>query len=187
MPPDSTNAQSNKDKGKGKGKAMPTQPRAAGEDRLHASMYAWKHEEEREQATKDAKKDEYEIYCSAEEPRMSDVDPVDKDGKPIDYYGDAIRYWKNNGYRFPNLARLAFDALSIPAVSAECERTFSSTKKTLTQERAVLGQSQLKLVSARVNGSAVDTPDGGSEVRWHEMRPHDRIPIQPPPFLDGHI
>lgn len=76
---------------------MPARPRAADEDRLHASMYAWKYnEEERKQATKDAKKYEYEIYCSPEEPPISDIDPVDKDGKPIDAYGVVIRYLKNN-------------------------------------------------------------------------------------------
>jgi hypothetical protein len=50
-----------------------------------------------------------------------------------------MRYWKNNHYRFPDLASLAFDALSIPAMSAEYERCFSSGKLTISSQRHSLG------------------------------------------------
>jgi hypothetical protein len=36
---------------------------------------------------------------------------------------------------YPQLRQLAFDTLSIPAMSAEIERVFSSAKKLLTPER----------------------------------------------------
>ena len=36
---------------------------------------------------------------------------------------------------FPTLFQFAFDTLSCPAMSVECERVFSSTKKLITPER----------------------------------------------------
>lgn len=47
----------------------------------------------------------------------------------------ALAYWTTNAQRWPNLSRMAFDALSIPAMSAECERCFSSAKNTITDAR----------------------------------------------------
>jgi hypothetical protein len=44
----------------------------------------------------------------------------------VDDLGIILGYWKDNEARWRDLARLAYDALSIPAMSAECERCFSS-------------------------------------------------------------
>ncbi len=45
-------------------------------------------------------------------------------------------FWASQENTYPSLARMAFDILSIPAMSSECERTFSSTKLLLTDRRA---------------------------------------------------
>src|SRR5271156_1806088 len=44
-------------------------------------------------------------------------------------------WWNNHKVDFPTLHLWAFDTLAIPAMSAECERVFSSTKKLITPER----------------------------------------------------
>jgi hypothetical protein len=45
--------------------------------------------------------------------------------------GIIIPYWRGVESKWPELARFAYDALSIPAMSTECERCFSSSKKTI--------------------------------------------------------
>jgi hypothetical protein len=47
----------------------------------------------------------------------------------------ALQYWQSQSQRWPHLTRLALDALSIPAMSSECERCFSSCKNTITDLR----------------------------------------------------
>jgi hAT family C-terminal dimerisation region len=49
---------------------------------------------------------------------------------------DLCAFWANIEGQYPLLARMAFDLLSIPAMSAECERVFSSTKLLLSDRRA---------------------------------------------------
>jgi hAT family C-terminal dimerisation region len=46
-----------------------------------------------------------------------------------------IDYWKEHAKKWPDLTRFAFDALSIPAMSAECERCFSSGKNMISDSR----------------------------------------------------
>jgi hypothetical protein len=43
-----------------------------------------------------------------------------------------LRFVKGKQMKWPNLTRFAFDALSIPAMSAECERCFSSGKNMIS-------------------------------------------------------
>jgi hypothetical protein len=64
--------------------------------------------------------DEFELYC-----RQA---PTARDANLIDW-------WWNNRGSFPTFYQAAFDKLAIPAMSVECERVFSSTKKTLTPVR----------------------------------------------------
>jgi hypothetical protein len=48
---------------------------------------------------------------------------------------NPIKWWDNAKTDFPTLHLWAFDTLVIPAMSAECERVFSSAKKLITPER----------------------------------------------------
>ena len=48
---------------------------------------------------------------------------------------NLFEWWTEKQTTWPILSRLAFNLLSAPAMSAECERVFSSTKKMVTPER----------------------------------------------------
>jgi hypothetical protein len=48
---------------------------------------------------------------------------------------NLITWWNNYKTLFPTLHLYAFDTLVIPAISAECERVFSSAKKLISPER----------------------------------------------------
>ena len=47
--------------------------------------------------------------------------------------------WWGNQTDYPELRRMAFDFLSIPAMSSETERVFSQTKRTISDTRYRLG------------------------------------------------
>jgi hypothetical protein len=44
-----------------------------------------------------------------------------------------MEYWIFKQSQWPQLAKMAFDFLCIPAISSECERVFSSCAKQTTQ------------------------------------------------------
>ncbi|KAH7464586.1 hypothetical protein FOMA001_g17649 [Fusarium oxysporum f. sp. matthiolae] len=46
--------------------------------------------------------------------------------------------------RFPRLSKMAIDILSIPAMSAEPERTFSGARRTISWDRMLLGASTIE-------------------------------------------
>jgi hypothetical protein len=56
---------------------------------------------------------------------------------PTDLLGVA-EYWKARESEWPHLAQMAYDFLSIPAMSLECERVFSSCAKLTTPESSNL-------------------------------------------------
>ena len=61
-------------------------------------------------------KDEFDVYLNAPTTASLDDD-------------NLFRWWANLG--LPQLMKMAFDILSIPAVSAETEQIFSGTKLTI--------------------------------------------------------
>lgn len=69
--------------------------------------------------------DEYTRYC------LLDVVEEDPEGH--------LAWWKRHETEFPRLARMARDIFSIPGMSAEVERLFSSVKHMLGPTRAALG------------------------------------------------
>jgi hypothetical protein len=48
---------------------------------------------------------------------------------------DPLEWWIRHAPDYPVLSKMAFDLFSCPAMSAECERVFSQTKKVITDER----------------------------------------------------
>ncbi|KAM5354590.1 hypothetical protein ACJ41O_001237 [Fusarium nematophilum] len=48
---------------------------------------------------------------------------------------DPLEWWVHHAPDYPVLSKMAFDLFSCPAMSAECERVFSQTKKVITDER----------------------------------------------------
>ena len=74
--------------------------------------------------------DEYRGYCQL---------PLLKN-KPE----SLIHWWRDQESLFPVLTTLAYSVLSIPAMSAECERVFSSSKLTVTPNRSKMSPSTLE-------------------------------------------
>ena len=52
---------------------------------------------------------------------------------------DPIAWWKDHQQQFPRLSRMALEFLSIPAMSDEIERIFSSTRLILGLRRVAMG------------------------------------------------
>ena len=99
------------------------------ESMLVDELNAWRH------ASKKVKiMDEYEEYLSTL--------PLEA-GTVI----NLVIWWGHHRGQWPNLSRLAFDALSIPATLAECERSFSDPQRTITDERANLAPKAIEACS----------------------------------------
>ena len=77
----------------------------------------------------DTKRDEFDRYARHE--------PTSIDN-PKTF--NPITWWNDSKVAFPSLHLFAWDTLSIPAMSAECERVFSSCKKLITPERNRLAE-----------------------------------------------
>ena len=54
---------------------------------------------------------------------------------PIPDIKNLLEHWQSPESLYPDLSQLAYDTCSIPAMSAECERVFSSTKLLITDRR----------------------------------------------------
>ena len=113
------------------------------EDALGAELYAWK----KKKATQVPQGDENEHHYAEDPYEVSEGHTV-KIGDGEDDVkvpgGVLIGYWRDNTWRWPNLARLALDALSIPAMSAECERHFSSGAATISPQRMALSAESIE-------------------------------------------
>ncbi len=46
-----------------------------------------------------------------------------------------LKWWKAHREEYPRLSKMALNLFSIPMMSAECERVFSSTKILITERR----------------------------------------------------
>jgi hAT family C-terminal dimerisation region len=82
------------------------------------------------------KEDEYRQYLATEyflDQRSADLESSSRSQlKSV----NLCAFWERYEAQYPSLARMAFDMLSIPAMSAECERVFSSAKILLSDRRA---------------------------------------------------
>jgi hypothetical protein len=64
-------------------------------------------------------RDEYEEYINSP-PKRCEV---------------PLEWWKAHREEYPRLSKMALDLFSIPMMSAECERVFSSAKTLITERR----------------------------------------------------
>jgi hypothetical protein len=48
---------------------------------------------------------------------------------------NPLLWWRDHQHIFPTLSQMAFDLLSVPAMSSECERVFSIAKHLITMPR----------------------------------------------------
>jgi hypothetical protein len=85
-----------------------------------------------------------------------------KELQALEYVNTPLAWWREKGERqYPLLAPLAFTLLSMPGMSAECERIFSQAKRMVTDERfnlkadVIEAEQCLKswLINGVVNGS----------------------------------
>ncbi|EAQ91904.1 hypothetical protein CHGG_00139 [Chaetomium globosum CBS 148.51] len=81
-------------------------------------------------------------------------DPADIDevaiylAEPVRPAPDALAWWIGNQARFPRLSLMAFDLLSIPVMSSECERVFSSARLTVGLNRYNLSDNSINMVES---------------------------------------
>jgi len=59
---------------------------------------------------------------------------------------DLISWWLKYRIKFPRLFIIALEALTIPVMSDECERTFSSTKLVMGIQRVKLGDHTIEML-----------------------------------------
>jgi hypothetical protein len=59
--------------------------------------------------------------------------------KPTPTPQDQLYDWWSEQHKLPHLRQMAYDLLSIPAMSAETERTFSNAKHIISSTRTCLG------------------------------------------------
>lgn len=58
-------------------------------------------------------------------------------------YDNPLEYWSAKRFEYPRVAKMAIDVLSIPAMAAECERTFSSAGCMVSPKRTRLDASTI--------------------------------------------
>ena len=58
---------------------------------------------------------------------------------------DPYEYWHRRQLQYPRLSRMALDMLTVPPMSAECERLFSTTGRMVTKSRNRLDASTIGL------------------------------------------
>jgi hypothetical protein len=82
--------------------------------------------------------DEFEDYIYGGDHTMDDPDEYDSycREKPLPKAPPhLLRYWNGQAINTPSLSQMALDLLAIPAMSAECERVFSSAKILISDHR----------------------------------------------------
>ena len=77
-------------------------------------------------------RDEYAEYCLLE-PTL---------------YKRPLEWWEARREEFPRFSKMAFDLLSIPLMSAECERIFSMTKRFIPPDRNRLRDDIIEAMSS---------------------------------------
>jgi hypothetical protein len=75
---------------------------------------------------------------------------------------NPITWWREHQATYPKLAQMAFDLLSIPAMSAECERVFSQAKLVVNDMRNRMTDDTIDAIQCLKNWSsqgAIDWED----------------------------
>ena len=80
-------------------------------------------------------KSQFEVFMDFQSHNLA-ADELDRYlSLPCDPVSDALSWWRSHKEAFPTLSLLAFDLLSVPAMSSECERAFSKAGKVVTNDR----------------------------------------------------
>lgn len=84
-------------------------------------------------------------------------DPLQRDeveeylNSPLNAVPNILEWWQAHNHQYPRLAKMAFDVLSTPASSCECERCFSLTKLTMSTQRHSLSDATLEQLALLKN------------------------------------
>ena len=62
-------------------------------------------------------------------------DPMTRVRASESFSFDLFKWWDDHSVQYPTLSQMAFDVLSIPAMSAECERVFSGAGALVTHRK----------------------------------------------------
>ena len=81
------------------------------------------------------------IYCNLS---IVQVESEDNQEKP-EIFIDPFEYWHSKRLQFPRLAQMAIDILSVPCMSAKCERLFSAAGLMVSDLRSRLHASTIGL------------------------------------------
>lgn len=94
--------------------------------------------------------DEYVRYCSED----------------VDWAEDPIEWWLRpvQQAKYPNLCRMAINVLSIPAMSADVERLFSSAGLTLSNRRNRMGTELLESLECLKSWMKIENFDLDQEI-----------------------
>jgi hypothetical protein len=99
--------------------------------------------------------DEFEAWATPHNYYSSQAVTVDDyeayKSSPAIPINDVIGWWRDHQTTYPKLSQMAFDLLSIPAMSAECERVFSLAKLVITTQRHGLSDSTIEAIQCMKN------------------------------------
>ncbi|KAM5529455.1 hAT family dimerization domain protein [Fusarium oxysporum f. sp. phaseoli] len=110
--------------------------------------------------------------CSWESPRSRSQDEYDHwlssaDSKNDTLVTDPIQYWWERRRDYPRLSRMALDLLSVPSMSAECERLFGVAEQMVPPLRTRLEASTIGIAQTLrswVRNGLVDAADSLTDV-----------------------
>ncbi|EAQ91955.1 hypothetical protein CHGG_00190 [Chaetomium globosum CBS 148.51] len=64
---------------------------------------------------------------------------------------DPVEWWISNKAQFPKLSQMALDILAIPAMAADCERSFSIARLTLSSQRHAMKWETIEMLQMLKN------------------------------------
>jgi hAT family C-terminal dimerisation region len=106
-------------------------------------------------STQERELDDFEAWITPHNYYASEATIVDEYqayiSSPAVPTNDAIGWWRDHQTTYPKLSQMAFDLLSIPAMSAECERVFSLTKLTITSQRNRMTETTMEAIQCMKN------------------------------------
>ncbi len=99
--------------------------------------------------------DEFEVwvtpynYCASQTVTVDDYEAYKS--SPTIPINDVISWWRDHQTTYPKLSQMEFDLLSIPAMSAECERIFDLAKLVITTQKNSLSDSTIEAIQCMKN------------------------------------
>ena len=83
-----------------------------------------------------------------------------------------LEWWGARREEFPRLSKMAFDLLSIPLMSAECERIFSMTKRFIPPDRNRLKDDVIEAMSSLKHWYRMDQAEKAEKEKQRDHRLH---------------